>query len=304
MHTSRSSHHQYSTTRLLSSTAAHIDASEEDRFTTVLTLPQESQRVAEGGLRTQGYFKQSRPAQPLVSIVTIVYNGEQYLEQTILSVLNQDYDNVEYIIIDGGSTDNTLNIIRQYEDCIDYWVSEKDKGISDAFNKGIRCSLGDLIGLINADDYYEDHAISAVVQRYLTQGNLSHAIYYGNTHKITIDGKKEIKKSNQLSWCLSVPFSHCSSFLSRSYYKHYGLFSTDYKIAMDVELLMRGLKQAQYIKIDQFIATQRDGGVSDSFRLDGYKEYHRVAKRYFGFFHSYLAYLAKLMIFYKNKVVK
>jgi glycosyltransferase involved in cell wall biosynthesis len=304
MDTSTPSNRQYSTTRLLGDVVPDIEACEGEAFTSVLVLPQNDQRVAEGGVRTQGYFKQSRQDKPLVSIVTIVYNGEQHLEQTILSVLNQDYENVEYIIIDGGSTDKTLDIIRKYEGFIDYWVSEKDKGISDAFNKGVRCSLGDLVGLINADDYYEDHAINAVVMAYLSQDSQSETVYYGNTHKITTDGKKEIKKSSQLSWCLSVPFSHCSSFLTRSYYKHYGLFSSDYKIAMDVELLMRGLKQARYIKIDQFIAIQRDGGVSDSFRLDGYKEYHTVSKHHFGFLHSYLAYLAKLMIFYKNKVVK
>lgn len=90
----------------------------------------------EGGLRTHGYFKQSLPNKPLITVVTVVFNGEKHLEDTILSVLNQTYDNVEYIIIDGRSTDGTVDIIKKYEGQLDYWVSEKDEGIYDAMNKG------------------------------------------------------------------------------------------------------------------------------------------------------------------------
>ena len=100
---------------------------------------------------------------PLVSIVTIVYNGEKHLEQTIQSVLNQTYSNIEYIIIDGGSKDNTINIIEKYSDRLAYWISEKDNGISDAFNKGIAKSTGEIVGLINADDWYDFDAIKHVV---------------------------------------------------------------------------------------------------------------------------------------------
>ena len=82
---------------------------------------------------------------PLISIITAVFNGEKYLEQTIKSIINQTYKNFEYIIIDGGSTDGTLEIIKKYEDKISYWISEKDKGISDAFNKGVTAAKGDYI---------------------------------------------------------------------------------------------------------------------------------------------------------------
>jgi glycosyltransferase involved in cell wall biosynthesis len=105
-------------------------------------------------------------SEPLVSIITVVFNGERYLEETIKSVINQTYKNIEYIIIDGGSTDNTLNIIKKYEDKIDYWISEKDKGIYDAINKGIKLSRGELIGIINADDYYEIDVLEKVVSIY------------------------------------------------------------------------------------------------------------------------------------------
>src|ERR1700719_3728267 len=101
---------------------------------------------------------------PVISIITIVFNGEKYLDQTIRSVLDQNYPSVQYIIIDGGSTDNSLNIIKKYEKDLYLWVSEKDKGISDAFNKGIARATGDIIGIINADDWYEPETFKRVAQ--------------------------------------------------------------------------------------------------------------------------------------------
>src|SRR4249920_1944373 len=100
---------------------------------------------------------------PLVSIITIVYNGELHLEQTINTVLEQSYSPVEYIIIDGGSTDNSLNIIKKYESRLGGWLSEKDHGISDAFNKGLKMVNGEIVGIINADDWYEPHTIEKAV---------------------------------------------------------------------------------------------------------------------------------------------
>ena len=91
---------------------------------------------------------------PLISIITVVFNCEKYLEETIKSVINQTYDNIEYIIIDGGSSDGTLDIIKKYEDKITYWVSEKDGGIYDAMNKGIELSHGEWINFMNGGDIF------------------------------------------------------------------------------------------------------------------------------------------------------
>lgn len=120
-------------------------------------------KVKEGGLRLKGYTKQQIVDSPLITIVTVVYNGEQFLEETILSVINQSYDNVEYIIIDGGSTDNSIKIIEKYENCIDYWISEKDNGMYDALHKGFSLAKGSIYAWINSDDIYLPGAFINVV---------------------------------------------------------------------------------------------------------------------------------------------
>ena len=96
---------------------------------------------------------------PLISIITVVKNNEKYLEETIQSIINQKFKNFEYIIIDGKSTDRTLEIIKKYNTEIDYWISEDDKGIYDAFNKGINIANGELIGFVNSDDVLTPNAL-------------------------------------------------------------------------------------------------------------------------------------------------
>jgi glycosyltransferase involved in cell wall biosynthesis len=117
-----------------------------------------------GGLRTKGIAKQSSKHMPLITVITVVRNGEKTLEQTILSVIDQTYQNVEYIIIDGVSTDNTLDIVRKYEDRIDYWMSEPDGGIYYAMNKGIDLASGEWINFMNSgDSFYKENTVDSVI---------------------------------------------------------------------------------------------------------------------------------------------
>ena len=138
---------------------------ETKNFKTLFKYPKTNQkRYGEGGLRLSNNLKQKEENKPLISIITVVKNNEKYLEQTIKSVLSQEYKNFEYIIIDGGSTDKTISIIKKFSNEIDYWLSENDHGIYDAFNKGMQLAKGDFIGIVNSDDTLERNALSILVK--------------------------------------------------------------------------------------------------------------------------------------------
>ena len=259
---------RWSTTRQVTSTTPKIVNNSENKFETVLFLPNDDSRKGEGGLRTRGYFKKSLDGKPLVSVITVVFNSHKYLEQTIQSVLNQSYDNVEYILIDGGSTDGTVDIIRKYEHAIDYWISEPDKGIYDAVNKGLMLAFGDSIGIINSNDWYEANAIAKVV---FIVGGAIDCVAHGNMN---------VYKDNRI--CYEARFcgamnkikkgmiiNHPTTFIGKSLYKRYGLFDTKYKIASDWDLILRFWKaEVPFIFIPHLIANFRIGGISYNINLN------------------------------------
>jgi glycosyltransferase involved in cell wall biosynthesis len=263
---------KFSTTKCLITDQPVIESTSIDKFESVLFLPETEGRKGEGGLRTKGYFKKSYKNKPLSSIVTVVFNGEKYLEQTIQSVINQSYDNVEYIIIDGGSNDGTVDIIKKYEGQIDYWVSEKDMGIYDAMNKGICLAQGKIIGLINADDYYENNIFEDIVKTYHASKS---DIIFGDCTTIAIN---DVMKPNEsLPQCMKYPsllctprwiwfgmiFNHPASFICRDSYKKFGLYDESYKIAADYDLLLRMYRQGgTFKKIEKNLAYFREGGIS------------------------------------------
>lgn len=270
---------KFSTTRLLTKEKPEIISSNEDKFETVLLLPEGENRIGEGGLRTHGDFKKSYSDKPLVSIVTVVYNGYKYLEETILSVINQTYDNVEYVIIDGGSSDRTVDIIKKYEDRIDYWMSEKDNGIYDAMNKGISLCQGELIGIINADDWYELNALELISNVYIkNNGTILYASMnvIGDNDKI-IFTKKVTKELSLL--CKGMIFNHPSVFVPTSLYKKYGNFSLSYKVAADWNLmLMFYLNKENFVNIDKILSNFRLGGLSYTNDMYAIKEKHLIRK--------------------------
>lgn len=158
-----------------------------EKYETVLLLQDRGNRKAEGGLRLKGYQKESYKDKPLISIVTVIYNAEKYLAEAIESVINQNYYNVEYIVIDGGSTDNTIDIIKKYEGQIDYWVSESDEGQSDAFIKAFGICNGEWLTWLNGDDILLPGAIDELVQTALKHRSIE--CFTGNVIWITADKK-------------------------------------------------------------------------------------------------------------------
>jgi glycosyltransferase involved in cell wall biosynthesis len=172
-------------------------------------------------------------------------NGEKYLEQTFNSVFFQSYPNIEYIVIDGGSKDKTIDIIKQHESNIDYWQSEKDHGIYYAMNKGIELAKGDLIGILNADDYYSENTVKYVVEAYLkTNADIIH----GDILFITDDTSTRMKPDfNQMNVQPSI--FHPTCFVKKTVYQKAGSFDTTYKISADYDFLkLKEIVQRQFKK--------------------------------------------------------
>jgi glycosyltransferase involved in cell wall biosynthesis len=215
-----------------------------------------------GGLRAKGINKYSQDKMPLITIITVVRNGEKTLEQTIESVINQTYQNIEYIIIDGASTDRTLEIIQKYEGRIDYWISEPDDGIYDGMNKGIALGKGELIGLLNSDDWYESDACALMAVNYLELkpdvlfGDMLMLYPAGLTNLVTVS--MPVKKET-----FAVSYVHPAVFVTVEAYQKYGLFNLQYKISADYDLLLRFFEMgARFSKINGIITNFRTGGLS------------------------------------------
>lgn len=201
---------------------------------------------------------------PRISIVTISFNSEKTIEKTIRSVIEQDYDNVEYIIIDGKSTDGTMDIVNKYREHIDTLVSEKDNGISDAFNKGIARATGELICFINSDDHLLPGALTKVAREY--------------------DGKADIYSGNVLLWnsdngfkCREVPsvkfpvmpffchVAHQGMFATKEAYEKFGTYDTSIRFPMDLDFLMRAYRMGakfHYMNVD--VAEFSNGGSTNT----------------------------------------
>jgi glycosyltransferase involved in cell wall biosynthesis len=224
----------------------------------------------EGGIRTSDNCKQSEPNRPLVSVITVVLNGEKYLEQTIKSVLSQTYNNIEYIIIDGQSKDKTLDIIKKHETKIDYWLSEKDGGIYYAMNKGIANANGDIIGILNADDFYSQDTILNVVNTFL---NTDADVFHGDI--IFLNDKQETRMQPDIHKMMQQPsVFHPTCFVKKQVYTKIGDFNTDYKISADYDFLLRCLKlNFKFEYIPHVLTYFRPGGMSASCasNLEGYK---------------------------------
>lgn len=276
----------YSTSQKLTKTKPEIKSQSKALFQPLLFLPKGKERKGEGGLRTKGYFKQNLSNNPLITIVTVVFNGEKYLERTIESVINQRYDNVEYIIIDGASSDKTVDIIKKYEDKIDYWVSEEDNGIYDAMNKGIRLASGESIGILNCADFYMPDTIEKVVE---CNGFSQNTLISGNMLRYVENKGNEVKFTNHPpkdaldNYLKIMPLNHPSTFVGRGVYNKLGLFDTKYKICADYEFVVRAKESnIKFIILDDVLAKMQIGGVSDKINslYSRAKEHFLIRRKY------------------------
>ena len=173
-----------------------------------------------------------------VSIITVCYNSVKTIEKAILSVLNQDYDKIEYIIIDGGSTDGTLDVIKKYSERISKIISEPDDGIYDAMNKGIRLSTGNIIGIINSDDWYAEGTVSAAVNAFLEDSERD--VVHGRQIDVLQDGSLvEHGVKGIMSDDYIATFCHPTFFVKRKVYEENGVFDCQYSTDADGDLVYR-----------------------------------------------------------------
>jgi len=233
---------------------------------------------------------------PKISIVTPSFNQAQYLEETIRSVLLQGYPNLEYIIIDGGSTDGSVEIIKKYEPWLTYWVSEPDRGQSHAVNKGIRLATGDLLLWLNADDICLEDAFMKVSSAF--SNNPKDKMIIGQAFMIDENSKiiGEMKSSFS-SWiyAATIPTNkirQVSTFFSRDLFDDFGLINEDLFIAMDTELLLRFSKQNPPLILKDYLTAFRVHAEAKSQNnlIIGYEENDRERKKILSDYESIKAY--------------
>jgi glycosyltransferase involved in cell wall biosynthesis len=195
----------------------------------------------------------------VVSIITVVRNGASVIQRAMDSVLSQRYPNVEYVLIDGGSTDGTVDLIKGHEERLAFWVSEPDDGIVDAFNKGLAKCTGEWIGILNADDWYEPGALETVVRE--GQG---YDVVHGALRYWDGDEPRELALPNQSALIKDMTINHPTCFVRRSVYERRGAFKPEYRYAMDYELVLRFyVNGARFKQLDTVLANMSFGGVSD-----------------------------------------
>lgn len=231
-----------------------------------MSVQPSDQAVAKsGGLRTTGRVRAGSPGRPLVTVVTSVLNGGRTLEETIQSVLHQSYPNVEYIVVDGASTDGTLAILSRYSDSIDFWVSARDRGIYDAWNKGLAYARGNWIMFVGADDQLTPTAIESLVT----------AAANCQAETDFVCGKVELIRRGQVvriigtSWSWQkfrryMSIAHSGGMHSAAYFERFGNFDASFSICGDYELLLRAGSKLKVVFVDSIITRMRMGGASNS----------------------------------------
>lgn len=276
---------------------------------TELITPDREFGTTEGGTPLKDRHTVVPEKKPLITVITVVYNGVESLEETIKSVLNQTYENVEYIIIDGGSRDGTLDIIRQYEYGIDYWVSENDDGIYDAMNKGISFSKGEWINFMNCGDFFYDS--NTLEKFFSSEIENIYSVVYGNMHVRNSVGESiGFVKALPINRFLLLIFGtrlvcHQSIFYRRNNIINY---SVSYKFKSELDQYIQyARKKKKFKKIDIVVADYLLGGIGDlSSRLNN-QERRKVMKdnfKYLWIFSEIFPFLVKLKkkieFFYEN----
>jgi glycosyltransferase involved in cell wall biosynthesis len=216
------------------------------------------------------------------SIITPTLNSREFLEETLQSVLSQERADIEYIIVDGGSTDGTVDVIKSHaaSDNRIRWHSEPDEGIADAFNKGIALARGEIIGIINSDDSYIPGALAAVAEAYRSHPECD--VFHGDMLRLQGDRVLFMLKPSDVQRQIwhEMPLNHPATFVTARAYSKVGGFDAKVRIAMDYDLMLRlYMSGCRFHYIGQPLAAMRYGGASDAKRLDGLREVREISIR-------------------------
>lgn len=241
---------------------------------------------------------------PKISIITIVYNNVRDIEHTILSVINQSYRHIEYIIIDGASTDGTLDIIQKYRGSIDILVSEKDAGIYDAMNKGLAKATGDYVLFLNSgDELFDNNTIQTIVEK-----GKGADIIYGETKLVDEDrkiiGDRRHKAPQQFDWKsfqYGMNVCHQAIYVKRDIAEPYDM---QYKLSADVDWVIRAAKKAKTTQnVNCYVARYLVGGMSQKRHKQSLKERYAIFKKHYGAFQNWINHGIIALRLIKNRLV-
>ena len=213
------------------------------------------------------------------SIITVCYNSKSTIRQTFDSVLHQTYQNIEYIVVDGGSTDGTLDLIKEYDSLFAgrmKWISEPDQGIYDAMNKGIRMASGQLIGMINSDDFYETDAVEQMIE---TMSEQPYQILYGAIRMLHNGVEKSIGINSHL-FLHERMIGHPACFITKQLYEDLGVYDTQFVSAADYDFMLRMIQDNRVVftPVYKVIANFSIGGMSAS--SEAYYDLLKVRKKH------------------------
>ena len=224
--------------------------------------------IQHGGNRLKNNFERKSFKQPLITVITVVLNGEKNLEDCFRSLHQQKYENIEHIVIDGGSTDNTINIIKSYENKIDYWCQKKDEGIYDAFNIGMRLAKGEYIGFLNSDDQYAENAfvhLHKYIEKYPTKDFIFGSV---KKHWGVLHGYRPYK----IKWSWGFYSSHSTGFFIKlQSAKKIGCYNLKYKYSADYDYFYRMIVKHKLVgvgtKKNELFGYFRRGGFSSKIKF-------------------------------------
>lgn len=247
---------------------------------------------------------------PKISVITVVYNNVRDIERTVQSVISQTYASVEFIVIDGGSKDGTLDILNQYSQQISILISEKDSGIYDAMNKGLSQATGDYIVFMNSgDEFYDENTLHSIfTKHYQIKAGQTPDILYGDTllidENLNYLGKRQHALPQNFTWKsfqTGMSICHQAIYVKRSLCTPYNL---KYRLSSDIDWVIRVAKKSKWnINVNQIVAKYLVGGLSDKRHFESLKERFHILSTHYGFVNNLLNHVYIVLRFVYRKLI-